>query len=151
MRTCRTSVLFSLFANSPLDFSGYGATVSTWLANGGAFNISQNTAGTLSSFMDNGGVGTLVNFSGVVSVTSGEQFTVAHDDGLTLIINGLDLGFDTGPTAPVTSTATYTGPSGNFPFQLVYGECCGGDAVLQVDLPSRSRLLFFSSAPVCWG
>ena len=23
----------------------------------------------------------------------------------------------------------------NFPFQLVYGECCTGPAVLQVDLP----------------
>jgi hypothetical protein len=60
---------------------------------------------------------------------------VTHDDGLTLIIGGIDLGFNPGPTAPITSVATYTGPSGNFPFQLVYGECCGGPAVLQVDLP----------------
>jgi hypothetical protein len=35
----------------------------------------------------------------------------------------------------VVTTATYTGPSGNFPFQLGYGECRGGPAVLQVDLP----------------
>ena len=54
---------------------------------------------------------------------------------------GLDLGFNPGPTAPITSPATYTGPSGNFPFQLVYGEVKGGPAVLQVDLP-------FTAVPV---
>jgi hypothetical protein len=27
------------------------------------------------------------------------------------------------------------GPSGNLPFQLVYGECCGAPATLIVDLP----------------
>ena len=26
-------------------------------------------------------------------------------------------------------------PAGAFPFELVYGECCGGAAVLQIDLP----------------
>ena len=47
----------------------------------------------------------------------------------------MDLGFSPAPTSPTTNTITYTGPSGNLPFQLVYGECCGGPAVLQVDLP----------------
>jgi hypothetical protein len=83
----------------------------------------------------------MVSFVGFVSVTNGQTFTVTHDDGLTLIINGVDLGFNPGPTAPVTSTNTYTGPTGTFPFQLVYAECCGGPAVLQVDLP-------FSTTPV---
>jgi hypothetical protein len=118
--------------NAPLDFSAVNATVGTWLSSGGAFNISENTAGTLSSLMDNGNLGTLVEFTGVVSVTSGQQFTVTHDDGVTLILGGLDLGFDPGPTVPFTSIATYTGPSGGVPLQLVYGECCGGEAVLQV-------------------
>jgi hypothetical protein len=31
--------------------------------------------------------------------------------------------------------STYTGPSGNLPFQLVYGECCGAPATLVVNLP----------------
>jgi hypothetical protein len=121
--------------NSPLNFSADSATVGTWLASGSAFNIVENTAGTLISLMDNGEQGTLVEFTGFVTVTNGQQFTVAHDDGLTLIIGGLDLGFDPGPTSPTVSMATYTGPSGTFPFQLVYGECCGGPAVLNVDLP----------------
>ncbi|HEY2187555.1 MAG TPA: PEP-CTERM sorting domain-containing protein [Caldimonas sp.] len=126
-------VTFSV--NSPFNFNATGATVGTWLASSSAFNITQNTAGTLASLMDSGTQGTLVTFSGLVTVTNGQTFTVTHDDGLTLIIGGVNLGFDPGPTAPTTSTFTYTGASGNMPFQLVYGECCGGPAVLQVSLP----------------
>jgi hypothetical protein len=121
--------------NSPLNFSATNATVGAWLSSGSAFNITENTAGTLSSLMDNFTTGTLVEFTGLVTVTNGMTFTVTHDDGLTLIIGGVNLGFNPGPTAPVTSTATYTGPSGNQPFTLVYGEVSGGPAVLQVDLP----------------
>lgn len=121
--------------NAPLNFNASGATVGAWLASGGAVNVVENTPGALARLMDDGSQGTLVEFNGMVSVTNGQTFTVTHDDGLTLIIGGTDLGFNPGPTAPVLTVATYTGPSGNFPFQLVYGECCGGPAVLQVDLP----------------
>jgi hypothetical protein len=124
--------------NSPFSFSGSGAKVGTWLGSSSAFNITENTPGTLTSLMDNGIQGTLVQFMGQVTVSSGQTFTVTHDDGLTLIIGGINLGFSPGPTAPVTSTKTYSGPSGTFPFQLVYGECCGGPAVLQVDLPFKN-------------
>ena len=120
---------------SPMNFNATGATVAAWLASGSAFNIVQNTAGTLAGLMDNGTFGTLLEFTGFVTVTTGQMFTVTHDDGLTLIIGGLDLGFNPGPTSPVVTTAMYTGPSGTFAFQLVYAECCGGPAVLQVDLP----------------
>ena len=121
--------------NSPLAFNASTATVLAWLTSGSAFNVVENTAGTLASLMDGGGQGTIVDFTGFVTVTTGMTFTVAHDDGLTLIIGGVDLGFDPGPTAPVVTTKTYTGPSGTFAFELVYAECCGGPAVLEVDLP----------------
>ncbi len=120
---------------SPFNFSGSSTTVGNWLASSAAFNIAEATAGTLASLMDDGTVGTMLEFQGQVTVTNGMQFTVTHDDGLTLIIGGVDLGFNAGPTAPTQSTATYNGPSGTFAFQLVYAECCGGPAVLQVDLP----------------
>lgn len=132
-------VTFSV--NSPFNFSGTDATVGSWLASSGAFSVVENTPGTLSSLMDDFTTGTLVRFTGFVTVANGQTFTVTHDDGLTLIIGGLNLGFNPGPTAPITSTATYTGPTGNFPFELVYGECFEGPAVLQVDLP-------FSNNPV---
>ena len=120
--------------NSPLNFTLAGS-VQTFLTSGGAFNIVENTAGTLASSISNGVTSTIITFEGNVSVTNGMTFTVAHDDGLTLIIGGLNLGFNPGPTAPTTSIATYSGPSGTFPFQLVYGECCSGSAVLEVNLP----------------
>jgi hypothetical protein len=136
-----TTPFVTFDVNSPFNFNATNATVGAWLASSGAFNIVENTAGTLASFMDNATTGTILNFTGFVSVTNGQIFTVTHDDGLTLIIGGLNLGFDPGPTAPATSNATYTGPTGTFPFQLVYSECCQGPAVLQVDLP-------FSATPV---
>lgn len=70
--------------------------------------------------------GSILEFTGFVTVTHNETFTVTHDDGLTLIIGGMDLGFSPGPTSPVMTTATYTGPTGTFAFTLVYGECCSG-------------------------
>jgi hypothetical protein len=121
--------------NSPINFSGTSVTVDTWLNSGGAFNIVEHTANTLASLMDNGVQGAILEFNGFVTVTDGQLFAVTHDDGLTLIIGGIDLGFTEGPTTPITSIATYSGPAGNFPFQLVYAECCEGPAVLQADIP----------------
>jgi hypothetical protein len=126
-------VTFSV--DSPFSFAATNATVAAWLASGSAFNIVENTPGTLASLMDNNSVGSLLNFTGLVSVVNGRQFTVTHDDGLTLIINGLTVIDQPGPTSPITQTFTYTGASGTFGFQLVYGECCEGPAVLQISLP----------------
>jgi hypothetical protein len=127
-------VAFSV--NSPFNFfSSDSVTVGTWLASSSAFGIVENKPGTLASLMDDYHTGTILNFLGFITVANGQQFTVTHDDGLSLIIGGINLGFNSGPTSPTTSTATYTGPSGNFPFQLVYTECCSGPAVLQIDLP----------------
>jgi hypothetical protein len=129
--------------NSPLNFDATSASVQTWLNSGSAFNIHENTTGTLASLMDNFSKGTLVDFKGSITVATGEDFTVRHDDGLTLIIDGINLGFSVGPTSPTVTTKTYSGPSGTFPFELVYGECCGGPAVLQVEvtIPETSSTL----------
>jgi len=73
-----------------------------------------------------------------VTVTTGETFTFQHDDGLTLVINGLTVVSAPGPTAAVSTTGTYTGAPGTFAFTLAYGECCGAPAVLDVNLPLSS-------------
>jgi hypothetical protein len=78
---------------------------------------------------------TLWEFTGSVTVTTGETFTAGHDDGLTLTIGGLAVIDVPGPTSFATTTETYTGPSGTLPFQLVYGECCGAPADLAISLP----------------
>jgi hypothetical protein len=121
--------------NSPLNFNAPTADVGTWLASGSAFNIVANTAGVLTTPMDDGTTGTLVKLSGFLTVANGQTFTVTHDDGVTLIINGINLGFLTTATPPLTEMETYSGPPGTFPFELVYAECCGGDAELEGVLP----------------
>jgi hypothetical protein len=77
----------------------------------------------------------LLNFTGKVTVTTGQGFSVAHDDGFALTI-GSELVIDArGPTSSDTTLGTYNGPSRNFAFPLVYGECCNGPAVLEINLP----------------
>jgi len=114
-------------------------TVLEWLLSGGSFNINGSGSALSSPMAVPGSTGTIVQFLGFVGVTTGQTFTVTHDDGLTLIIGATNLGFDPGPSGPTTSTAIYNGPSGTFPFQLVYGECCGSPAVLQVNLPLQPQ------------
>jgi hypothetical protein len=122
--------------NSPLNFASGGLyTIGEFLASGTGSTILTG-AGDLGNTMLN----TFFYFTGTVTVTNGETFTVTHDDGLTLVIGGLTVISAPGPTAPVTTTATYTGPSGNLPYQLVYGECCGAPAVLNISLPLRSQV-----------
>jgi len=118
--------------NSPLSFVlGGPGTVSQFLSSGSAFNIVENTAGTLASAIS----ASILEFTGLVTVTTGQTFSVGHDDGLTLIIGGVTVLNTPGPTGPIVTTQTYTGPSGTFAFDLVYGECCNGSAELIVGLP----------------
>lgn len=121
--------------SDPLSFNSQSGpnnyNLLNFLLSGGAFNIVENTPGALANTTNDH----LYQFVGQVSVTNGQQFGVLHDDGLTLLIGGLTVISAPGPTAPILTTATYTGPSGTFPFLLVYGECCGPPAALQVNLP----------------
>jgi len=126
--------------SDPLSFDSRNGVndynLGNFLLTGGAFNIVEHTAGALSNTTNNH----LYQFLGQVSVTNGQQFDVLHDDGLTLIIGGLTVINVPGPTPPITTLATYTGPTGTFDFQLVYGECCGAPAALVVDLPLVSQV-----------
>lgn len=122
-------------APTPLNFTNAGGTtLGAFLASGGAFGITA-TAADLARVLDNGTSGTIIDFTGTVTVTTNQTFTVTHDDGLQLQVGALLVINQPGPTGPVTQTFTYTGPSGNLPFELVYGECCGGAAVLNISLP----------------
>jgi hypothetical protein len=113
-------------------------TLRSFLASGGvdATTIVENTPGALDATFD----GTVFEFTGMVAVTSGRTFRAVHDDGLQLMI-GSQLVIDAPEPAsfdiPAESitTGTYSGDSGTFPFDLVYGECCGGEAVLGISLP----------------
>jgi len=129
--------------NAPLTFwadNSGASSVATWLASGSAFNIVENTPGTLASLLDgmlnDAAVGTVVHLSGMLSVFNGESFTLTHDDGITLTINGFDVISSPGPIGTTPTTGVYGGATGTFAFDLYYAECCGGNAVLQGDLAS---------------
>ena len=125
--------------NGPINFtSGAGYTLSQFLLSNPGTIILTGSAGDLGTLLDTGGVGTMLEFTGQVSVVNGQTFTVTHDDGLQLQIGSLLVVDEPGPTAPVTTTVTYTGPTGTFGFDLVYGECCGPPAELQTSLPLQA-------------
>lgn len=121
-------------APDPLNFSsGSAYTIGEFLASGNGSTVLTGS-GELGNTLNN----TIFNFTGTVSVTNGETFTAGHDDGLTLIIGGVTVINAPGPTGFVLTSETYTGPTGNEPFQLVYGECCGAPADLSISLPFSS-------------
>jgi hypothetical protein len=122
-------------APTPLNFSSAGGfTLGAFLASGGATGVT-GTAADLARNLDIGTSGTIIEFTGTVTVTTGQTFTVTHDDGLQLQVGALLVIDQPGPTSPVTQTFTYTGPSGNLSFDLVFGECCGAPSVLNISLP----------------
>ncbi len=131
------TLCFDSSVSAPLGGFPNAYTLGGFLASGGATTVT-GTASDLGQVLDNGTSGTIFEFTGTVTVTSGQTFTVTHDDGLSLTIGGMPVITAPGPTAAETTVATYSGPSGTFPFDLVYGECCGPPAVLAISLPLQS-------------
>jgi hypothetical protein len=127
---CTTANADVTFTTTGVNFSATGDTIGAWLASSGFTlnNLVDNASGSL---MDP----TIWEFVGNISVSSPNPFTIAHDDGATFIVNGQTVVNAPGPTSPVITPGSYTGAaSGNAPFTLVYAECCGGPAVLNVSL-----------------
>ncbi len=124
----------TFLVNSPLNFSlddSGTQTVSAFLMSGGAFAIAAPNPADLTSAGNN----TFWRFEGAVSVTNNQRFDVRHDDGVTPVIGGLAVINTPGPTPPVVTSVTCAGATGNLPLVLVYAECCGGPAVLDINLP----------------
>jgi hypothetical protein len=124
--------------NSPLTFdsrtAGNGYTIGGFLATGGASGITYGGGTASGDSLDN----TLFYFAGVVSMVSGQTFTVTHDDGLQLMIGGVLVVDVPGPTAPDITTYTWTGATGNYDFELAYAEVDGPPGVLETSLPFQS-------------
>lgn len=105
------------------------------------FSTSDSSSTTVGTWLGNPAISTdILNdaymlFTGDIFLDAGDNFfTIAHDDGLQISLDGgIGLVVDTpGPTAPVTTPFTITAPSaGTYHFTMSYGECCGGPAVLQ--------------------
>jgi hypothetical protein len=136
--TCTgTFVGDTLCFNSGASDNAY--TLGGFLASGGA-TVLTGTATDLARNLDIGTSGTMFEFTGNVTVTNGQTFQAGHDDGLQLKIGDVLVINAPGPSSFTTTPATYTGPSGTFPFDLVYGECCGPPAALGISLPLESSM-----------
>lgn len=108
------------------DVTGY--TVTTFLNNPTFFN--QNNGFDPNADDDN----TAIIFSGSLFLASGDNsFSILHDDGINLTINGNNIVDDPGGTPATESPfiVNNPGPAGDFPFVLDYTECCGPPAVLE--------------------
>ncbi len=131
-------VTFSVDTSSGnLDFDSRGAdrmgaddldyTIGSWLGTGGASITSGNgeSGNTINDC--------LIQILGQVSVTTGEAFSSAHDDGLILTIDGQNVIYAPGPTAPDVTDGMWTGASGTYDFELLYAEVDGAPAVLDIN------------------
>lgn len=136
------------FTTTGINFQAFSAvSISAWLATS-AFPLNGLVDSVPGSPMDP----TIWEFVGNASFTSPQNFTFAHDDGLTFVVNGQTVVNAPGPTGPAITNGTYTGGAGgSLPFDLIYSECCGGPAVLTTDLvgpnnppvPEPGSLLLF--------
>ena len=74
--------------------------------------------------------------TGTTFVSAGEKYSITHDDGASLYIDGVKVIQSPSPTNLKTSSGTYTGSNvGNQSFELVYGENNGLPADLLATLP----------------
>ena len=123
----------------PLDFDDKydrnGRIVEGWLATPGSSNHAVDIRGLFAvrynylsdypcTFV------TVIDFTGEVTVVNGEVFTFDVDDKIWLEIGGILVTQQVMPGPPYT--AIYTGPSGTFPFRLIYVESNGYSARLKV-------------------
>ena len=132
---CTTGNADVTFTTTGINFSNNSSTVGNWLASS-AFALNGLSDSVSGHLMD----ATIWEFVGNISVTSPDPFTITHDDGVTFIVNGQTVVNAPGPTSPTPTAGSYTGAaSGNAAFQLIYTECCGGPAVLNVSLIGPSN------------
>jgi hypothetical protein len=126
---------FTLDSRNGSNSSAY-YTLGSFLTHGGATGITYLSPLTDPNYILSNGstTGIIFQFTGNAYFTNGQSYTVQHDDGLTFIINGNTIISQPGPTAPTVAMGTYTGPTGMYPFDIVYGECNGPPAVFETTL-----------------
>lgn len=148
--TAQAQVAVSVWTGQPASVTqnatiaqalGLGAANATGTVSGINFSTTNSDGITVGQWLGNPAISstTLDNsymlFTGQILLTAGANaFTIAHDDGVQLAIDGIS-GFAVnapGPTSPTTTPFTITAPTtGTYTYHLSYGECCDGPAVLQ--------------------
>ena len=106
----------------------------------GFLSSNNNASGVTGVSYHNGHLGTntlnntLFEFTGMAQFTNGQTYNLGHDDGARLYVNGVQVYSDPGPTSFVSTPYTYTGATGDYSFNFLYGEVSGAPAVFETNL-----------------
>ena len=136
----------------------FNATGFNFSENGGNFDVGTfiNSGGGISNLTYYGGVtgsetygldDTLFEFTGSAQFTNGQNFTVLHDDGVELFVNGVNLLDDPGSTSADLTPFTFSGQTGTYDFDFLYSNsyCCGAD--FETTLVTSSTIVSTGATP----
>ena len=140
---------------SPTPPSGTPSATFTLSSTGNVFNLDSPPGPyTIGGFLRSGGDtvlfsnsavdgatlnNTVFEFTGYLDLAPG-TYTIHHDDGMFLSINGVQVISSGAPTSSIPSSFTVgAGGTGFVPFQLLYAEVNGSPAVLSGNLGSLAQ------------
>ena len=136
----------NFYSNTDNNLSGFLMTGSGNVANGNTVNYLMGSnqvysgTGKVPALMTGGINNDVMDFTGTTYLQHGATYSVTHDDGAYLSIDGTWLpnlapGDSSGnPTSAASTTFTWMGMSGPGTFSLWYSEVNGAPAVLQSNL-----------------
>jgi hypothetical protein len=131
-------------------------TLGVFLGTGAATNINYENGGSSTTALSNGACATctsppasglLFDLTGTTMLTNGTVYSVTHDDGMTLYIDGNIFLSSPGPTGSESTSGAWGGSTGIHSFELVYGECCGLPAALGTSLPLVAQTVSLPGTP----
>jgi hypothetical protein len=85
-----------------------------------------NKAATKGTAINKTSYGEIIEFTGTLNLTNGQQIQILHDDGVALEIDGAPVsGFDSSVTEPVLESVTFAGITGAHSIDLLYANTAG--------------------------
>ena len=137
---------FTVAAGQDLDFASSG-TLNNFLSSGTTSTGSSYTctgsycSSNVSTFSTRG---TIVEITGSAQLNTGTTYSVTHDDGITLLLNGSTVlgGSGTTTAGPQGATTSYfhVSTNGIYSVDLFYGECCNPPADLSTNFASLTPM-----------
>jgi hypothetical protein len=116
-------------------------------------NLTLDPTYSLSGFLTSGGDGLtyltgsshgvdsinndVFEFTGTTTLVAGHTYTINHDDGMILFINGVKV-IDSGNPTPSIPSSFIAASSGTFSFDLLYAEVNGAPATLSGSIGSTA-------------
>jgi hypothetical protein len=138
-----TQTLLGTFTAPAVNFTASGSqTLSnflasaavTWNATGDLWKNSAMSCPTCTT--NPAPYSTLIEVFGSGMFVNGQTYHLQHDDGAIWNVNGSAFISSGGPTTPITTSAVWTGGTGNYAYEIDYVATNGNPEVLQADVPA---------------